>query len=71
MSLLLTLLLASVLAVPAKNCQLVRSSTQQGQCFSEPECQDVCQTVQEKQCSTTTEQVRLTITIQLELITHH
>merc|ERR1711936_1225870 len=54
--LMLSLMLASALAVPRKNCQLVRSSTQRGQCFSEPECEDVCRTVQERQCQTTSQQ---------------
>ena len=59
MSLILLLtLLASVLAVPRKDCQLVRSSTGGGQCFSEPECEERCQTVQDRQCQTNTEQVR-------------
>ena len=56
--LLLTLLAASVLAVPRKDCRLVRSSSGGGQCFSEPECEERCQTVQERQCQTNTEQVR-------------
>ena len=52
-----SLLAASVLAVPRKDCQLVRSSTGGGQCFSEPECEEKCQTVQDRQCQTNTEQV--------------
>merc|ERR1712038_231948 len=55
-SLIVTLLLASVLAVPRKDCTLIRSSTNLGQCFSEPECEDVCSTVQERQCQTTSQQ---------------
>ena len=52
-----SLLAASVLAVPRKDCQLVRSSTGGGQCFSEPECEEVCRTVEDRQCQTNTEQV--------------
>ena len=55
--LILSLLAASVQAVPRKDCQLVRSSSGGGECFSEPECEERCQTVQDRQCQTNTEQV--------------
>lgn len=55
--LLLALLATSVLAVPRKDCRLERSNTGGGQCFSEPECEQKCQTVQDRQCQTNTEQV--------------
>ena len=55
--LLLTLLAASGLAVPRKDCRLVRSSSGGGQCFSEPECEERCEVVQERRCQTNTEQV--------------
>ena len=54
---LLALLATSVLAVPRKDCRLERSNTGGGQCFSEPECEQKCQTVQDRQCQTNTEQV--------------
>ena len=53
-----TLLAASVLAVPRKDCQLERRTTGGAQCFSEPECEERCQTVEDRQCQTNTEQVR-------------
>ena len=56
-SLVVALLMSSSLAVARKDCQLVRSSTDRGQCFSEPECEDVCRTVEDRQCQTTTQQV--------------
>ena len=37
-------------AAPDKNCQLVRSQTNLGQCFNEPECNQVCNTEYEQQC---------------------
>merc|ERR1711962_1163537 len=43
-------------ARPAKNCQLVRSTTDRGECFLEPECNQVCKTVNEQQCSTVNKQ---------------
>ena len=52
-----TLLAASVLAVPRKDCQLERRTTGGAQCFSEPECEERCQTVEDRQCQTNTEQV--------------
>ena len=43
--LVLCLLLASLAsAVPRKDCNLVRSKTDIGQCFKEPECEQKCQT---------------------------
>ena len=39
-------------ASPAKNCQLQRSTTDRGDCFLEPECNQVCKTEYDQQCST-------------------
>ena len=39
------------LAIPRKDCTLVRSRTNTGQCFNEPECNEECQTVNEQECS--------------------
>ena len=35
-----------------KECTLVRSPTDTGQCFLEPECNQVCNTTNEQQCTT-------------------
>ena len=56
--LLLLILSASSLAVPNKLCSLVKSRTptNPAMCFLEPECEEKCNTVNERKCRTRNEQ---------------
>jgi hypothetical protein len=48
-------------ASPEKSCTLVRSPTKQGECFNEPECNDVCNNINEQKCSTVDRQQCTTV----------
>ena len=49
---ILTLQCALGLPEPGKDCTLVRSPTDTGKCFLEPECNEVCNTVNDQECKT-------------------